>query len=1391
MIAGKRWNRWFQGRTLFGGGLGLVIGTLTLVVHWGCQGKMSPTAPLVPVRGLSLSFSIPISNDVKDSLLGVASNEVLYQVTGPDMAAVTGVAGPFTTSSQSGEVDFSLSIPQGAARLMTFQLSNASNNQPLALGAVQSDINAGGVSDIWVTMGSVIRNCYSVDTSSYGVSTAGVTATTTYFSFWSDALSTSLTSSSDISVTFSGGFSFTAQNGDGIAYLGNGPMVNFDTVPATVAFVSSSIAAKQAAGVSPTYLQAGDVYCVSLVAGGVGGHAWVQVVNPNQPFGLFPPGPTGPKFLFRVNTTLPYYAYDPTQADVNTNCPAPPPTPTNVPTNTFTPTNSPTFTNSPTITDTPTITPTPLNTSTANTTFTITPTPIPTATFIPGYTVSAAVSCLLADGSGNCQTFVLTIDANSNGNPAVSYAYVADLTNSEGVWVGPWNYTGSGTSYSVTLTGGDFYLSSPVSTSLAVTLYNGSQNQILGYAIPADSPLTLEAPEEYFYNYADEYNYLSCATSAEDGNCVNFNFYSELESPNSNPVTSLIQFTDQTNGVTVFLGPVTTDGYLANTWNLSPEQFGVTAVGQQALSQVFEAQLIDANTDKVLDSKSLESLNLEYPSDYIESCSVTCLASDSNNGACQSFLLTIDADAPASVMETSYAAVTNTTSGEYVWVGPWSYTGSGTSYAVTLTGGDIGVTTATNTSLKVILYESDQATTLDSKIPSGSPLTLEAPEEYFYYYYGDNYNYLSCDTTAEDGNCVNFNFYTELEAASVSAPVTSEIELIDLSNSVTAILGPVTVAEGGYLDSSWNLSPEQFGVTLGQQAVSQVFEARLIDANTDAILDTKSLGSLNLENPANYIASSSITCLTSDSNNGACQSFLLTIDADAPASVMETSYASVTNTTNGQYVWVGPWTYTGSGTSYAVTLTGGDLGVNTATDTSLKVILYSSDQETILDSNTPLGSPLTLEAPEEYFYYYDDYTYNYLSCATTAEDGNCLNFNFDSELYAPGSTPVTSLIELINLSNSVTVVLGPVTVTDYYAENTWSLSPDQFGVTAVGQQALSQVFEAQLIDANTDAILDTKALGSLNLEHPSAFIASSLVTCLQSNGSGCQSFLLNIDAEGPSGIPETSYATITNMANNQSVSVGPWSYTGTDSNSYGVTLSAGDFGITAAAATTLKVTLFSPNGAVQDTAIPNGSPLTLVTAQEYLAESYLTCQTASEDGNCVTFTYNAYLDVPGASPVVSFVNLLDLTNGSSTMLGPVTNTGDENLSYSVTLTGASFGMTVGQAGISQVFQAQLFDSTLTEILATKSTGVLSIENSGGAAVSLSGASLSAGVTDGSGNWQSFVLNINANSSGGPAVSYAQVWDTSFRLTGLFLGRQFELDVAFVVQLLREVAIHER
>ncbi|HET9870765.1 MAG TPA: hypothetical protein VFR02_09765, partial [bacterium] len=218
---------------------------------------------------------------------------------------------PFGTAGDSGEVSFAITAPQGNGELLAFEITDATTKEPLAVGAVKADVQPGMVSDLFVTMGTVISPCYTVDTSSMGGNA--------YVNFDQDQVAASDTVTADLSVSSypSGSvtyYQFTPQNGAMMAYLGNGDLVDFAAVPDPSAFNTGS----------SSFLNKGDVYCLQL-AGGL--YAWVQVADPNEPFGLNPPGPQGPLLRFRVSDQ-PYYAYYRTASDANSNCTVPPPTPT-------------------------------------------------------------------------------------------------------------------------------------------------------------------------------------------------------------------------------------------------------------------------------------------------------------------------------------------------------------------------------------------------------------------------------------------------------------------------------------------------------------------------------------------------------------------------------------------------------------------------------------------------------------------------------------------------------------------------------------------------------------------------------------------------------------------------------------------------------------------------------------------------------------------------------------------------------------------------------------------------------------------------------------------------------------------------------------------------------
>ena len=280
----------------------------------GCQG----TKPVSPSRVIALKVSIPQTNELSSSLLNAGSNELLYRVEGPDMTPIKATLGPFATASASGSIDFSLEIPGGGGkRLLSLQLNDGGTHLPLAIGATEIDLTGSlPVTDIVVQLGSVIRNCYNVNTATYSGATLGVNgntfvnSATTYgpYDFAIGAVGT--------------GFQIVDAEGNTgpynaatVAYLGNGDYVDFDKVPPDTDFYSQSSASKLAAGVPVTTAQVNDIYCVKLLTV-PNGHAWVQIKSAGLP------ALSGATLNFRVNDSLPFFGYYQTAADLAGSCPA-------------------------------------------------------------------------------------------------------------------------------------------------------------------------------------------------------------------------------------------------------------------------------------------------------------------------------------------------------------------------------------------------------------------------------------------------------------------------------------------------------------------------------------------------------------------------------------------------------------------------------------------------------------------------------------------------------------------------------------------------------------------------------------------------------------------------------------------------------------------------------------------------------------------------------------------------------------------------------------------------------------------------------------------------------------------------------------------------------------
>jgi len=300
--------------------LASVLGFLALALLEGCDGSK----PLSPSRVAALSVEAPNVGSYNPSLLGAVTNEIIYKVEGSGIVPVRGTTGPFTTATASGSHDFNVYVPTGGMRLISLQLNDISNPLvpvPLAIGAAVIDLSgAANTTGVTVNLGSVARNCYY---------TNNLSSLAASYSFETDSLLNGQQSTGyDTAVSLAGaGFQFVDAQGNStgalssIAFLGNGELVDHDSLPPNnTYFATTSGAAKQFAIANGTAgpavtnnLEVNDIYLIDL-RNISGGHAWVQVTSAGAI------GSVGPSFCFRVNTSVPYYAYEQTTADVANGC---------------------------------------------------------------------------------------------------------------------------------------------------------------------------------------------------------------------------------------------------------------------------------------------------------------------------------------------------------------------------------------------------------------------------------------------------------------------------------------------------------------------------------------------------------------------------------------------------------------------------------------------------------------------------------------------------------------------------------------------------------------------------------------------------------------------------------------------------------------------------------------------------------------------------------------------------------------------------------------------------------------------------------------------------------------------------------------------------------------
>ena len=1001
----------------------------------------------------------------------------------------------------------------------------------------------------------------------------------------------------------------------------------------------------------------------------------------------------------------------------------------------------------------------------------------------PGNSIaSSSMGCITTNTSdSSCQAFAVTINANGpSGVGSTSYAYVIDLQNSVSVLVGPWNYSGTGMGFSVTLLPEDFNVTTPnlpVSTNFAIKLLDETQGKVLDTSNPSGSPLTIEAPPVHVYN-----NSFSCTTPAQDGNCEYFTFTTTLNNPAASPVTSLVKLTDVNSGNSVFIGPVVSAGPGNTGYSVTLTGALLNLLpGQTAVNHAFQEELTDPSGVTVLDSVSAGTFSYEYgTTNYLAGSSLGCVMTGAG-GACQAIAVTINANGPASLSSTGMALLTDTQNGNTLWLGPWTYTGSGESFSVTVLSDDLGLLSAnpaTLTGFTLKLYDGTGTVLEDSDVPTGSPLTLVYPTEYI------RSSSFSCSTTAEDGNCTYFTFNPQLDNPG-STPVTSQVWLIDQTNPATVVAGPFVNNGGGNAGYSVTLNgaQSQFGLAPGQSAVSHVFMAQLYDAGGVTLLDSTPVGTFSYEYPSDYLTGASLAPLFIDGTHAnAVQAFVLNLNTQGPPGISSSNYALVTDTANSNSTTVGPWTYTGAG-SLSVTLKGSDFSLTNSSSgqvsTGFTVKLLDNTRAFVLDTAVPTGSPITFEAPQEFIY---GSSYNFFSCATTAEDGNCVYFTYHTDLDAPFSNtlPVTTLVKLTDTNSGAFVTLGPfVSNNGANAQYSVTLNSSSFGVTTPGQSAVSHVFFEQLYDASGVTLLDQSGINApFSYEYPTNYISAASVSVLSTDSAhanAVQQFVLKVTANGPAGVTSSNTALVTDTQNNATTLLGPWTYTGAGSLS--VTLNGTYFGLTNSSQgqlpTGFTVKLFDGNGTYWlDTFTPTGSPITLEAPQEFIYGSgynFFSCASTAEDGNCVYFTYHTDLDAPfsNTTPVTTLVKLTDTTNGAIVTLGPFVSNNGGNAQYSVTMNSSSFGVTLpGQSAVSHVFFEQLYDAS----------GVTLLDQSGiNAPFSyeyptnyISAASVSVLSTDSlNGAVQRFVLKVTANGPAGVAsANTALVTDTQNNATTL-------------------------
>jgi hypothetical protein len=315
-----------------------------LLVLWGCKGG---SRPLSPVKVENITVSIPTAGlRPKASLLGTTTDLIDWTISGPlGSSPVTGSSTVYDSPVTSGVDTIVMNnVPIGQGEILSVELfdggEDATSGEPLGIGATSLQL-LGADTTVNVTLGSVSRSCYQVavsqaapynwDDEEFNFEKYGFD----YGEFNWDPCDYGgyptgyLYENEDVNdVAFvamncgDGGYTYDLVDGytgdnASIAYLGNGPLVNFDTVPTN--FYADAENAKGQTGNGYNPIAAGEVYVVKLQGGNTPGYAWVQItddgtnvvgnwINNDETNGY-------PSFIYRVNTSVPYYAAQSTTAD--------------------------------------------------------------------------------------------------------------------------------------------------------------------------------------------------------------------------------------------------------------------------------------------------------------------------------------------------------------------------------------------------------------------------------------------------------------------------------------------------------------------------------------------------------------------------------------------------------------------------------------------------------------------------------------------------------------------------------------------------------------------------------------------------------------------------------------------------------------------------------------------------------------------------------------------------------------------------------------------------------------------------------------------------------------------------------------------------------------------